>query len=118
MAYVAQYEMVDTATVQKEMEMNRREFLRGGILGMLGVAGWEGVKAILPEPLNRQQVLSLDQENLSEELIDLVISNDETECYLFASIEDIPLYDVPCPCGNPRHWLVKCVTTVKGLPQP
>lgn len=36
----------------------------------------------------------------------------------FASINDIPLYDVPCPCGNPNHWLVKCITTVDGLPQP
>jgi hypothetical protein len=22
-------------------------------------------------------------------------------------IEDLPPYDVPCPCGNPQHWLVK-----------
>jgi len=20
---------------------------------------------------------------------------------------DIPLQDMPCPCGNPEHWLVK-----------
>ena len=20
---------------------------------------------------------------------------------------DIPLVDVPCPCGDPRHWLIK-----------
>lgn len=27
--------------------------------------------------------------------------------YVLASMEDIPLVDTPCPCGNPEHWLVK-----------
>ena len=25
----------------------------------------------------------------------------------FARREDVPLVDLPCPCGNPNHWLVK-----------
>lgn len=23
------------------------------------------------------------------------------------ALEDIPLVDVPCPCGNPNHWLIR-----------
>jgi hypothetical protein len=23
------------------------------------------------------------------------------------SIEDVPSVDTPCPCGNPKHWIVK-----------
>ena len=25
----------------------------------------------------------------------------------YHDIDDIPLVDVPCPCENPRHWLIK-----------
>lgn len=25
----------------------------------------------------------------------------------YTSWADVPRHDVPCPCGNPRHWLVK-----------
>jgi len=28
----------------------------------------------------------------------------------YKTFEDIPLHDVPCPCGNPNHWLVKWVS--------
>jgi len=21
--------------------------------------------------------------------------------------DDVPVEDMPCPCGNPRHWLIK-----------
>jgi hypothetical protein len=23
------------------------------------------------------------------------------------SIEDVPIQNIPCPCGNPNHWLVR-----------
>lgn len=26
---------------------------------------------------------------------------------MYRTVEDIPLVDVPCPCGNPNHWLVR-----------
>ncbi len=22
-------------------------------------------------------------------------------------VNEIPMHDVPCPCGDPKHWLVK-----------
>lgn len=25
----------------------------------------------------------------------------------YRTIDDIPLVDVPCPCGDPNHWLIK-----------
>lgn len=25
----------------------------------------------------------------------------------YPDIDDIPMADVPCPCGNPNHWFVK-----------
>ena len=25
----------------------------------------------------------------------------------FRTAEDIPFDDLPCPCGNPEHWLIK-----------
>lgn len=25
----------------------------------------------------------------------------------YMTIEDIPYHSVPCPCGNPKHWLIK-----------
>jgi hypothetical protein len=27
--------------------------------------------------------------------------------YTLERIEDLPNYDVECPCGNPAHWFVK-----------
>ena len=26
---------------------------------------------------------------------------------VYQTFEDIPSEDVPCPCGNPKHWMVK-----------
>ena len=26
---------------------------------------------------------------------------------VYDTVNDIPLVDVPCPCGDPRHWLIK-----------
>jgi hypothetical protein len=23
------------------------------------------------------------------------------------TIDDVPYHSVPCPCGNPKHWLIK-----------
>jgi len=25
----------------------------------------------------------------------------------YPDIDDIPMADIPCPCGNPTHWFVK-----------
>lgn len=25
----------------------------------------------------------------------------------YRTVDDIPLVDVPCPCGDPNHWLIK-----------
>ena len=25
----------------------------------------------------------------------------------YRTIEEVPLVDVPCPCGDPNHWLIK-----------
>ena len=25
----------------------------------------------------------------------------------YHTADDVPLVDVPCPCGNPNHWLIK-----------
>jgi len=25
----------------------------------------------------------------------------------YATVDDIPYQSVPCPCGNPKHWLIK-----------
>lgn len=25
----------------------------------------------------------------------------------YRTADDVPLVDVPCPCGDPNHWLVK-----------
>lgn len=30
---------------------------------------------------------------------------------VFATEEEIPYEDVPCPCGNPNHWLIKYEVT-------
>lgn len=27
------------------------------------------------------------------------------------TLEDIPLEDLPCPCGDPNHWLIRWETT-------
>jgi len=29
------------------------------------------------------------------------------EHFVAWSAKDVPLTDVPCPCGDPSHWLVK-----------
>ncbi len=26
---------------------------------------------------------------------------------IYWKLEEIPFFDTPCPCGDPRHWLVK-----------
>lgn len=34
-------------------------------------------------------------------------------------LDSIPLYDVPCPCGNPTHWFVKWEVVPKSpVPTP
>ena len=38
-----------------------------------------------------------------------VITMDCGEEKTYRRIEDIPTEDVPCPCGNPNHWIVKWV---------
>ena len=25
----------------------------------------------------------------------------------YLTVEEVPLVDVPCPCGDPNHWLIK-----------
>lgn len=25
----------------------------------------------------------------------------------YRTVNDIPLVDIPCPCGDPNHWLIK-----------
>ncbi|MDO8671221.1 MAG: hypothetical protein Q7O66_07290 [Dehalococcoidia bacterium] len=25
----------------------------------------------------------------------------------YGTLDDVPMEDTPCPCGNPAHWLVK-----------
>jgi len=29
------------------------------------------------------------------------------ETVVYETPDDVPLIDVPCPCGDPDHWLVK-----------
>ena len=29
---------------------------------------------------------------------------------IYKTFEDIPKHDIPCPCGNKNHWLVKWVS--------
>lgn len=31
----------------------------------------------------------------------------------YQNFEDIPDEDVPCDCGNPKHWFIQHVLTVK-----
>lgn len=31
------------------------------------------------------------------------------ESVTYQTFEDIPMVDVPCSCGNPRHWFIKYV---------
>lgn len=33
------------------------------------------------------------------------------------TLEDIPLEDLPCPCGDPNHWLVRW-ETIEADEQP
>jgi hypothetical protein len=34
------------------------------------------------------------------------------ETFTLATANDVPDHDLPCPCGNPRHWLVRLVEDV------
>ncbi len=37
---------------------------------------------------------------------------------IYRTADDIPLVDVPCPCGDPNHWLIKWEEelTLKWIP--
>jgi len=38
----------------------------------------------------------------------------ETPCghiKVYPTLDDVPLVDTPCPCGNPNHYLIKILNT-------
>ena len=37
----------------------------------------------------------------------LTITLDCGKKVIYQTFQDIPNEDVPCPCGNPKHWLLK-----------
>ena len=46
-----------------------------------------------------------DNVNFDEPFIKLTMPCGKSLSY--QNFEDIPQVDTPCPCGNPKHWLVK-----------
>ena len=52
-----------------------------------------------------------------KELMQVGAKGAETICSLqscggravYRTADDIPLVDVPCPCGDPNHWLIKWI---------
>lgn len=36
--------------------------------------------------------------------------------YIFETATDIPTESIPCPCGNPKHWILRWFDAVKELP--
>ena len=69
----------------------RKEVIRGWAMGVLGA-------------LERAD-LELDTTTL------LVVSLEACGGQAtYRTAEEVPLVDVPCPCGDPNHWLVKWVT--------
>ena len=47
---------------------------------------------------------------LDEGRLPITIEMPCSQTVRYKTFEDIPLEDVPCPCGNPGHWLVKWVS--------
>jgi hypothetical protein len=37
------------------------------------------------------------------------------EVYEFETIWDFPLYDVPCVCGDPDHWVVRWEANIHDI---
>lgn len=48
----------------------------------------------------------IGQVGISEDMVYLHI---ESECGSvdYKTEDDVPSHSVPCPCGNPEHWLIK-----------
>ena len=61
-----------------------------------------------------RETLSSFGERFAGNTIDLAISH---PCgggvTLYKTIDDVPEIDVPCPCGNPNHWIVKIIKEEK-----
>lgn len=55
-------------------------------------------------PPSRQELLRMIQEQLN---LPLTIEMPCSEVATYESLEDIPLVDTPCPCGDPDHWSVR-----------
>ena len=40
-------------------------------------------------------------------VVDLVIKLSCGHQVVYKTEDDIPDHDVPCPCGDPRHWMIR-----------
>jgi len=36
------------------------------------------------------------------------------QVHVFTGAADVPLVDTPCPCGDPKHWIVRVTVTGNG----
>jgi len=67
---------------------------------------WSIMKQVLVDALKQQiRLMGIVHRNYSAGVlvIDLVCGSHAT----YMTWADIPDHDVPCPCGNPKHWLIR-----------
>lgn len=62
--------------------------------------------------LTRDQFIKhlIDNHGVPDDSRDIPYLTIEAPCgnvCIFVTLDDIPDESVPCPCGNPKHWMIK-----------
>lgn len=61
----------------------------------------------------KQAVVDMVKKNIGDRVVDIALSVDmpcsnQLVLKTFEDILELGIRDVPCPCGDPTHWLIKC----------
>jgi len=99
-------EFQDLGLVQKPVDM----YLANGEINMLCAIKATNRKALI-DGINAYIESDFFVKNPDADYLHVELSGEQLGCEggsaTYKTEADIPEHSVPCPCGNPKHWLIK-----------
>ena len=87
--------------VESEVSITALQFV------LRGCARAEAVRNFADGILESSKAQGLDVDSPNYTLLSVGLTDHGENHVSYRTADDIPLVDVPCPCGDPNHWLIR-----------